>query len=143
MLATQTYTPVAPCDARILIVEDNTANYITEARMVTACGVLDSHISWRASGWGVVDYANLLPPLDLILLDIGLPREDGYAVFNRIRAMERFNRTLVVVISGHTDEMEQVRAAGFDSFIGKPLDIDRFPDQLHRILRGEPVWENV
>jgi two-component system cell cycle response regulator DivK len=34
----------------------------------------------------------------------------------------------------------RARAAGFDGFIGKPLDFDRFPHQIRAILRGEPVW---
>jgi two-component system cell cycle response regulator DivK len=34
----------------------------------------------------------------------------------------------------------RARAAGFDGFIGKPLDFDRFPQQIRAILRDEPVW---
>jgi two-component system cell cycle response regulator DivK len=37
--------------------------------------------------------------------------------------------------------MNRARAAGFNGFIGKPLDPDRFPDQVRRLLAGEPVWE--
>jgi two-component system cell cycle response regulator DivK len=37
--------------------------------------------------------------------------------------------------------MNKARASGFDGFLGKPLDADRFPDQIRRILAGEPVWE--
>ncbi len=37
----------------------------------------------------------------------------------------------------------EFRDMGFDGFLGKPLDNARFPDQLARILRGEPVWERV
>lgn len=135
------YQPVAPCNAHVLVVEDDTTNYITLTRLLTFCGVLPAHSHWKVSGWGVVQYADLLPPLDVILLDIGLPHEDGYEVLRKIRRMERFNRTLVVAVTGHTDEMEKARAAGFNGFLGKPLAEDRFPRQLTRILSGEPVWE--
>jgi two-component system cell cycle response regulator DivK len=37
--------------------------------------------------------------------------------------------------------MDRARAAGFDGFLGKPLDPDRFPDQIQKILNGQPVWE--
>jgi two-component system cell cycle response regulator DivK len=37
--------------------------------------------------------------------------------------------------------MKKARTAGFDGFLGKPLDPDRFPDQVHRILAGDAVWE--
>ena len=31
--------------------------------------------------------------------------------------------------------------AGFHSFLGKPLNVEKFPDQLQQILAGEPVWD--
>jgi len=37
--------------------------------------------------------------------------------------------------------IDVARRAGFDSFIGKPLDLRGFPDQIRRILNGQPVWE--
>jgi hypothetical protein len=33
------------------------------------------------------------------------------------------------------------REAGFHSFLGKPLNVGRFPNLLRRILSGQPVWE--
>jgi two-component system cell cycle response regulator DivK len=39
------------------------------------------------------------------------------------------------------DQMARARAEGFSGFIGKPLDPDRFPEQIRRILAGEGVWE--
>jgi len=37
--------------------------------------------------------------------------------------------------------MKIAKLAGFDGFIGKPLDPDRFPEQISRLLSGQPVWE--
>jgi len=37
--------------------------------------------------------------------------------------------------------MRKARESGFDGFLGKPLDPDRFPDQIRRILSGDKVWE--
>jgi two-component system cell cycle response regulator DivK len=37
--------------------------------------------------------------------------------------------------------MNKAKNSGFDGFLGKPLDPDKFPDQIRRILNGEPVWE--
>jgi two-component system cell cycle response regulator DivK len=31
--------------------------------------------------------------------------------------------------------------AGFDGFIGKPLNPDKFPEQIHKVLSGEKVWD--
>jgi two-component system cell cycle response regulator DivK len=51
--------------------------------------------------------------------------------------------TRVVAVTAHHSptEMQRARAAGFDGFIGKPIDPARFPDQIRRILAGESVWE--
>jgi two-component system cell cycle response regulator DivK len=39
-------------------------------------------------------------------------------------------------------DVERVREAGFHGFIGKPLDHNRFPDQIRRILAGKSVWDS-
>jgi two-component system cell cycle response regulator DivK len=46
-----------------------------------------------------------------------------------------------VTAEASSEQIAKARAAGFDGFLGKPLDPDRFPDQIRRLLRGEPVWE--
>jgi two-component system cell cycle response regulator DivK len=46
-----------------------------------------------------------------------------------------------VTADASLENMEHARSAGFDGFIGKPLDPDRFPNQIRNILRGEAVWE--
>jgi len=49
----------------------------------------------------------------------------------------------VVAVTAYAseDQLNRARAAGFDGFVGKPLDPDRFPDQVRRMLQGEAVWE--
>ena len=37
-------------------------------------------------------------------------------------------------------KLRAVKAAGFDGFIGKPLDFDRFPQQILSLLQGNEVW---
>jgi len=68
--------PVSLQDARILVVADNVPSFVLIARLLAQIGV--SHCEWKTSGWQVVQFADALPALDLILLDIRLPYEDGY-----------------------------------------------------------------
>jgi two-component system cell cycle response regulator DivK len=91
----------------------------------------------------VVEYADTLPRLDLVLMDIRLPYEDGYGALKKIRNSAKLQSTKVVAVTAEasSEEMEKSRGAGFDGFIGKPLDPDRFPEQIRRILDGESVWE--
>ncbi len=129
-----------PKDCTVLVVEDNVSNFVLIARML---GYLGIHCEWKTSGYEVVEYADTLPRLDLILMDIRLPYEDGYGALKKIRASERLKQVPIVAVTAEAslEQMEKARASGFDGFLGKPLDPDRFPDQIRHILNGEPVWE--
>lgn len=132
--------PVSPQEATVLVVEDNLQNFVLIARLLGYLGVRE--IQWKASGWQVLEFASQLPRIDLILLDIHLPYEDGYQVLRQIRAHPHFQGTRVVAVSAEAteDNMRRAREAGFDGFIGKPIDPDAFPEQIRRILAGEEVW---
>jgi two-component system cell cycle response regulator DivK len=78
--------PNIPKDATVLVVEDNVSNFVLIARML---GYLGIHCEWKTSGYEVVEYADTLPRLDLILMDIRLPYEDGYGALKKIRASDR------------------------------------------------------
>jgi two-component system, cell cycle response regulator DivK len=127
-------------DAIVLVVEDNVSNFVLIARMLGYMGI---HCEWKTSGYEVVEYADTLPKLDLILMDIRLPYEDGYAALAKIRASTRLKETHVVAVTAEAslEQMNRAREAGFDGFLGKPLDPDRFPDQIRKILENEQVWE--
>lgn len=131
---------VIPKDTTVLVVEDNVSNFVLIARMLGYMGI---HCEWKTSGYEVVEYADTLPRLDLVLMDIRLPYEDGYGALRKIRASSALKDTLVVAVTAEAsvEQMNKARASGFDGFLGKPLDADRFPDQIRRILSGEPVWE--
>lgn len=129
-----------PKDITVLVVEDNVSNFVLIARMLGYMGI---HCEWKTSGYEVVEYADTLPRLDLILMDIRLPYEDGYGALKKIRASQALKNTRVVAVTAEAsiEQINKARQAGFDGFLGKPLDMDRFPDQIRRILNGEAVWE--
>jgi two-component system cell cycle response regulator DivK len=124
----------------VLVVEDNVSNFVLMARML---GYLGIHCEWKTSGYEVVEFADSLPKLDLILMDIRLPYEDGYSALKKIQKSERLKNIPVVAITAEADpvQIEKAKAAGFNGFLGKPLNLDRFPDQMKKILSGVPVWE--
>lgn len=127
-------------DAIVLVVEDNVSNFVLIARML---GFLGIHCEWKTSGYEVVEYADTLPKVDLILMDIRLPYEDGYSALRKIRQSSRLKDVPVIAVTAEasTEQMDKARQSGFNGFLGKPLDPDLFPDQIQRILSGEPVWE--
>jgi len=130
-----------PEDATVVVVEDDFQNFVLITRLLAYLGVKDTE--WKASGWQVLEFAEALPEVDLILMDIFLPEADGYQALDKLRQHPRFEDTLIVAVTADAsvENMQRARAAGFDGFIGKPLDPDRFPDQIRRVLRGDAVWE--
>jgi two-component system cell cycle response regulator DivK len=132
--------PAIPKDTTVLVVEDNVSNFVLIARML---GYLGIHCEWKTSGYEVLEYADTLPRLDLILMDIRLPYEDGYGALRKLRGSERLRAIPVIAVTAEAsrEQMNRARNSGFDGFLGKPLDPDRFPDQIRRILSGEQVWE--
>jgi two-component system, cell cycle response regulator DivK len=129
-----------PHDATVLVVEDNVSNFVLVARML---GFLGIHCEWKTSGFEVVEYADTLPRLDLILMDIRLPYEDGYSALRKIRQSPNFRNVPVIAVTAEAsvEQINKARQAGFNGFLGKPLDPDKFPDQIQHILAGDPIWD--
>jgi len=129
-------------DACVLIVEDNVRNYALLARLLAFLGVKQTE--WKRSGWQVLEFAkDTMPQVDLILLDIHLPEEDGYEVLERFRKDERFSKTLIVAVTADVSQanLNRAKLAGFDGFLAKPINVDLFPEQVRRVLQGESVWD--
>ena len=133
---------VPPQDAHVLVVEDNLKNFVLIARLLAYLGVKDCQ--WKASGWQVLEFADSMPRVDLVLLDILIPDEDGYAVLARLRGDPRFRNTRIVAVTADASQESILRAksAGFDGFIGKPLNPDEFPHQIRSILQGQAIWSS-
>lgn len=133
--------PINPKDAHILVVEDNVSNFVLIARLLAFMGI--QKCEWKTTGWGVVDFANTMPRVNLILMDLRLPHEDGYEALRQIRQDAHLRDTRVVAVTAHgsTTEMKKARDAGFDGFIAKPLDADLFPEQIRQILDGNEIWD--
>ncbi len=88
----------------------------------------------------VEDMLQTLEKVDIVFLDLEMPKLDGYEVLALLK-QHLASTVPVVACTVHTAEINNTRRQGFFSFVAKPLDLDRFSDQLHRILNGNPVWE--
>jgi two-component system cell cycle response regulator DivK len=132
---------VDPSSARVLVIEDNIYNYTLIARLLKFLGV--EHVEWSRTGRQLAAMGDSLADIDLVLLDIHLPHEDGYLTLERLRAGDHMSAARVVAVTAEATEsnMRRAREAGFDGFIAKPIDPDRFPDQVRAALRGEQVWD--
>jgi two-component system cell cycle response regulator DivK len=129
-----------PQDAHILVVEDDPNNLIVVTEFLDILGVKEVQTS--DTGAQGLRMAESMLQLDLILLDIQLPEEDGYTVLRHIRANQKLQGVRVVAVTANVlpQDEARARAAGFDGFIGKPLDFGRFLLQIETLLQGEEVW---
>jgi len=75
---------------------------------------------------------------DAVVLDIGLPRLDGYEAARRIRARPQLKPLLLVALTGygHEENRLQAQAAGFDHHLVKPVDLDVLQQLFAAHLRG-------
>ncbi len=135
------HEPIDPKDAYVLVVEDNLQNLVLIARLLAFIGV--RRYEWKASGWQVLEFADTMPRVDLVLMDLHLPYEDGYDALAKLRSDAHFANTRVVAVTADANpaSMEKARNAGFDGFLGKPIDPDKFPDQIIDILQGKSIWD--
>jgi CheY-like chemotaxis protein len=74
---------------------------------------------------------------DLILMDVQMPKMDGYTATRAIRRELRLHLPVLAMTAGvMASEREQCVAAGMDDFIGKPLDVEQM---MSTILRHLPA----
>lgn len=139
--AGESQTTIRLEQACVLVVEDNFNNFRLIKRLLDLMGV--QQCEWKPSGSQVVEFAESFPRVDLILMDIHLPEEGGYQVLTRLRAHPKFADTLIVAVTAEAtyENLDRAQQAGFDGFIGKPLDFSQFPEQILKILGGEEVWD--
>ncbi|HEX6315807.1 MAG TPA: ATP-binding protein [Gemmatimonadaceae bacterium] len=115
---------------RVLIVDDNRDGALSLAQVLSLSG----HITWTAhDGEEGVAMAEELHP-DVVLLDIGLPKLNGYEACRRIRSQPWGKRMKLVAVTGWGAETYRLRStdAGFDTHLVKPVDSAALINLLHR-----------
>ena len=119
-----------PMPVRILVIDDDPDDVELIDRVLMDHG----YISLLASaGEEALRIAAVQQP-DLVLLDIRMPRMDGYEVAATIRGQPGLERTRIVAVTGVNDPV-RVAEAGFDGYVQKPIDPDSFIDQINEFLR--------
>lgn len=124
-----------------IVVEDDPFNAMLIRRMLLGVGV--GEVAVCKSGVEARQAIVHLSRVDLILLDIQLPDEDGFDILRSLRYLPSVDKTRIVAVTANVIPTYIARAAeaGFDGFLGKPLKFDEFRSQIVRVLNGEKVWE--
>lgn len=120
-----------------LVIDDNPKNANILAMLLTEQGVSSTLVTHpNQLDAKLTD----LTSIDVVFIDLEMPGKSGFDVLHQLKADGRFVGVPMVAYTVHISEMNLANQEGFDSFLGKPLDSEIFPEQLTRILNGEPVW---
>ena len=106
---------------RVLVVDDNQ----DAAQMLATVLEVQGHaVSVEYDGHGALQRARREHP-EVMLLDIGLPDTDGYALARQLRAMPELRGTVLVALTGYgqQEDRRQAEEAGFDHHLVKPADL--------------------
>ncbi|MGZ5059817.1 MAG: hybrid sensor histidine kinase/response regulator [Methylobacter sp.] len=129
----ETPEPLPGTDIRVLVVDDE-----ADVRESTALFLELSGFNVRIadSGAQAIALINEFHP-EVVLLDIGMPVENGYQVAQRIRQLPEGGDMLLIALSGYgrAEELARSRQAGFDHHLIKPLNFAMLCDLLSE-------WQN-
>lgn len=123
----------ADAPLRILVVDDNQDSAETLSMLLELMG---NEISVAYDGEQALAMANTEKP-DVVLLDIGLPKMNGYDVAREIRRTPWGGDPILVAVTGwgQTEDKELSREAGFDHHLVKPVDHDQLLKLMQRRKR--------
>lgn len=127
-------TSSASHSIRVLIVEDDPMmqlgleQSLSSAPDITVIGQADD-------GYTAVEQAQKLKP-DVIVMDIGLPRQDGIAATQQIKSAQPDVR--IVMLTSHTTENEVIGSlsSGADAYCVKGMSVDRLVTAIHAAYEG-------
>ncbi|WP_099664836.1 EAL domain-containing protein [Janthinobacterium sp. 13] len=122
--------------ARILIIEDNATNMELMVYLLRAFGY--TPLAAYDGEEGVRMARSELP--DLIICDVHLPKLDGYGVVAELKKDPRLRAipALAVTALAMVGDRERLLEAGFNGYIGKPIEPDLFVAELESFLPGAP-----
>jgi len=118
---------------RILVADDNSDAASSLGMLLEMMG---HEVCIVHDGVEAVEKASTFGP-DIILLDLGMPQLNGYEACSRIRAQPSNKGTLIVALTGWTqdDKIKRSQQAGFDFHLIKPVELPA----LEKLLRESPA----
>lgn len=120
-------------ESKIMVVDDEPLNTVIMQEYLSD---LYQHIEYAADGLECLDKLSSYTP-DLILLDVSMPKMDGYEVCRRIRANPDLNDVVIIFVSakGSVEERMQGFEAGGEDYIVKPFREEELLRKMDRILK--------
>ena len=122
-------------DRRVLLVEDNEINREIMMEIISTTGVA---VETAGDGMEAVDMFSKHPEqyYDMILMDIQMPKMNGYEASRTIRALERGDAKAIPVIAltanTFAEDIDAALQAGMNEHLAKPVSLNRLDDIMNR-----------
>ena len=119
-------------DCTILVAEDDNINFLLFEKLIKD---KNYKIIRAKDGVEAVEFCRNEKNIDLILMDIKMPRMSGFDAFVKIR---NFNKTTPIIAQtafSSTDEIEKIKSLGFDNYITKPINKKILFSVLNQFLK--------
>lgn len=106
--------------------------------MLTSLGLRGYKTAEARDGQETLEAARALRP-DVILMDLQLPRLNGFAVARFVRQTEALRRVPIIVVSAHDPAKHRnlALAAGCNAYVQKPIDFDTLDGMIVNLLRRD------
>lgn len=121
----------------ILVIEDHAPNATLVVDLLSFYGF---RVSWAQDGEKGLEMIQTDRP-DLILMDIQMPKMDGYDLTRQLKADEATKAIPIVALTAcaMVGDAERALAAGCDGYLTKPVNTRELPKTVKRFLQGEAV----
>ncbi|HEX2619533.1 MAG TPA: response regulator [Phototrophicaceae bacterium] len=122
---------------RILYIDDDMYNRLLVRRILMAEGMQVEEAENAIAG---IEMAQSNPP-DLILMDMSMPDMDGLTATAKIRDIPAISTIPIIALTANVMQGDKERSlnAGCDGYIGKPIDVDSFVDQISQYLKSDSI----
>jgi CheY-like chemotaxis protein len=120
----------------LLVAEDDMANFYLINELLSSSGIKILH-AW--DGEEAVSLFKANPGLDVILMDIRMPRMDGYEATTEIRRMD--NHVAIIAQTGYVfeEDKQKARSLGFNDYLCKPLNEEELISVIVRHVEKKKI----
>ncbi|MEN4013318.1 MAG: response regulator [Bellilinea sp.] len=121
-----------PSSKSILYIEDNFDNRLLVRRLLEHEGYI---VFEAENAQQALEVLQANRP-DLILMDINMPEIDGYMLTQKIKSNSQLRSIPIIALTANVmrGDKERTLSAGCDGYIEKPIDVDRFTNQVSVFL---------
>lgn len=117
---------------KVLIAEDNESNYMLYENMLE--GNYELIHAWN--GEEAVELFEQTKP-DIILMDISMPKMDGYEATSEIKRKDSLVPIIAVTAYAFATDKERMLESGFNGYVSKPINHNRLKEEMAHVLKNK------